>query len=404
MVKLKPVQSGKRPRVLPFILMAFVILSCQNGNGGPDGSNPGATAKSTPPAKKEEKAPTFTASVRATPMPNRYLVVLEWGGIASDPDVWALDKREEKALIAPFTTVAGSVRRFTDTDVVAGRTYTYSLKVESREDAEPIESATVTIPRDLEIRGKRVLRSIKDINRLFLAKQSHLITLGKEFHLEVNEIVSTNGTIESFADKTTATIAGMDGRAAGLMTIRAKRGSGVLNIIARGENGAVGKPGATGAAGMAGKTGGCYTCTRSAFVPAGYCIGNTFLPGGDGGPAGDGSTGGQGGRGGSSAKLLVVIENPKGLSIVPGKVPGHGGAGGPGGAPGPGGLAGAAYPPNTPEGCRIGRAGKKGPDGRRGPDGRNGADGIAQPVCLILGSTVLGDCEAFPTQEIVTGK
>ena len=365
-------------------LVAFGLWGCQNSKTEPPADSPSVDVTAPKPAdeiaKKKKKNPTFTASVRSTPKPNVYVVVLEWRNVASDPDAWTIDKRDGQIIVAPFSTLAGSVRRLTDLDVIAGKTYTYSLKTDQREDSEPLESVTVTIPKDQEIHGKQELGSLTKINRLFLYPDSELITQGKEFQLEVNEILSQGGTIESFAENAAPSIPGSDGKSAESIHIRAKGGTGVLHLIARGENGAQGIPGTAGTPGAPGKAGFCWSEASYVFP-------------GDGGPAGDGLEGGPGGHGGNSPRVLVEIENPRGLKIVPNKIAGHGGAGGPGGMPGIGGPGGIKPPYAR---CMvIGGVGHKGPDGKRGPDGKEGANGITQPICLKLRTMELGDCDAF---------
>ena len=281
-------------KIIQTTALAFLVFNlsgCQQGKPDMPHERSASDPAPHPPGSKTDK-PTLIASVRATPKPNQYMVVLEWNGVSTDPEAWTLDKLDGKILTAPFTTLAGSVRRFTDLEVKAGKTYTYSLKAEQREETQPLESATVAIPRDLEIKGAQTVSSLPRINRLFLYPDSHLITMGREFHLDVNEIVSEDGTIESFPEKAVTAPAGANGRSGEAMNIRAKRGTGILHVVARGEDGVPGSRGANGIPGANGAPGYCFGCGPN--VKPGhhgpvrpFCDAMTAWPGRDGEPGTD---------------------------------------------------------------------------------------------------------------------
>jgi hypothetical protein len=163
----------------------------------------------------------------------------------------------------------------------------------------------------------------------------------------------------------------MQGRSAGRVSLSAKRASGTLRIISRGEQGRPGYHGSPGWNGGRGQAGGPAR-SKSFSTPFGnvcYCDagGGEGGAGGAGGNGGDASAGASGGNGGD---VEVAIEKPDGkfrvLTIdVRGGRPGEPGHAGPMGRGGSGGLGGP------------GACGCRGMEyERRGRDGKNGICGL----------------------------
>ncbi|MBK3404176.1 hypothetical protein H0176_22220 [Methylorubrum populi] len=192
-----------------------------------------------------------------------------------------------------------------------------------------------------------------------------LVTNGGDLVVEVNNLVSDNGTLIA-----TPTPDGAAGRGGGrVLIIVHGRITGRLGVDLRGARGADGTPGSAGAGGGKGPTGdnaasGLADCSRGAGR------------GGKGGPGlagGDGAAGRPGGNGGVLIVRAADLAAAKRVIADAVVTAGPGGRGGPGGQGGPGGPGGDG---GSPRGWCSG-GGPGGPQGDQGPTGRPGADGAA---------------------------
>jgi hypothetical protein len=269
------------------------------------------------------------------------------------------------------------------------------------------------IGSDLVVSERLVLKSYPEkIRRLTLLEGAVLATNGQALQLDVEEVVSFGGVIDTTpVDPTPA--AGANGISGGLFHLTATRGRGNLSIVAGGQSGAVGLKGAVGEVGAKGGRGGngandytteCWFSALALFERdpggPGHCHKNWSCSRqtGDGAQGARGTIGKPGlagGSGGDSAPILVELEDPSGLLVSteahPGKG-GSGGQGGDGGIGGPGGDPGARDSRNI---CRVANRGPQGTRGDQGPLGLGGKDGNEQPICLRLGVAQIGNCRDF---------
>jgi hypothetical protein len=409
--------TNKGSLMLKSILFITLLLS----GCAPDDTTPKVVTNAPP-----QVAHGLDARMESLPEPNKYKVKLKWRGLDA-PSPLYLYRGNQKTL-QQVTQLTPALTQYEDATVQAGETYQYFIT--TIENGGPVNraSASVDIPRDLELRGNAVLKSMNGFNRLFLYRDTVLTTLGKDTALQVNEIISDDATLQSFPSGQKAP-SGQNGRTGGSIDIRAKRGSGRLHIFARGESGGDGLdglPGSAGANGIQGQAGDwgintdLYNYLNRSFVdsygnlmrrfpkppenpewntvfagrPLYICArpATNGLPGGNGTAAQDG---GSGGNGGNSAKAVVRIKEDSdfqvditvepGLSGIGGR-PGKGGLGGPGGAPGA--LdQGHKCPP-----AQTGPMGQNGIDGRQG---RPGDYGVKQPVCVTSGNSTQYECDKF---------
>ncbi|NTB87710.1 collagen-like triple helix repeat-containing protein [Agrobacterium tumefaciens] len=205
-----------------------------------------------------------------------------------------------------------------------------------------------------------------------------IVTNGGDLLIEVNDLISDNGTIRSFPDPIKAATQG-EGKSGGKVTIVVHNEiTGRLNVQLLGQNGANGADGAKGGTGGKGASGdnsasGVVDCRR------GPGRGRTGSSGLAGGTAQNGFKGGDGG--------ILEIRAPSGVSvddaIVSKLSPGRGGSPGKpgeGGDGGPGGDGGGSSGLCRGEGS-TGETGPKGPEGQAGiagPDGNPGQRIIKQ--------------------------
>jgi hypothetical protein len=264
---------------------------------------------------------------------------------------------------------------------------------------------------DLVISERVVLKSYPEkIRRLTILDGAVLATNGHPLSLDVEEIVSFNGRIDTTPNEPVPS-AGGQGASGALFQLSAKRGRGYLHVMAGGQNGGIGAKGPTGetggkgARGHAGKNDYQTDCLLSALSVLnrefpGRCFKNWYCSrqtgdGAQGGRGGTGKPGLQGGDGGNSSPVLIELEDPSGIIISTEVQVGKGGFGGPGGDGGLGGSGGAPGSRDSRKLCRSANRGPRGPRGNQGPLGPSGDDGKEQPICLRLGAAQIGDCRDF---------
>lgn len=271
------------------------------------------------------------------------------------------------------------------------------------------------IPFDLVISERMVItRTPEKIRRLTLLEGAVIATNGQEIKLDVQELVSNNGVIDTTPYEPAPSI-GVSGLAGGMVHLTAAVGHGNLNITAAGQNGGNGSKGAMGNSGSQGAPGGNaavnYTTECTLAVPFlslfmidpdhhSHCFKNWYCSaetgdGGQGARGGIGHAGLIGGNGGDSSPVLIEIEDPKDIVVRVNPKVGVGGTGGPGGDGGSGGAGGIAGIRDSGNLCRAAAQGPQGPRGAQGPQGPSGKDGIEKPICLRLGAAQVGDCRDF---------
>ncbi len=373
--------------------------------------------------EEDDKTIGFSTTVVADPSPNKYLVELKWNSNGSSPRGWFI-RREEMESGKDYVTALEHARNsFQDNRVVAGKTYHYEFgSVEDIGNVKRAES-TVTIPFDLELTSATINPNTSGINRLFLRKGARLQLQDKPLNLNVAEILSDEGIIESFPEGQTAAPQA-NGRPGGRIEIHAKKAIGRLYVYGRGEHGG---PGLVGKNGLPGKRGpeGHYalsTCEKVDVVcncgsrfhelEEGVKRGEVFsifqfmaekvrhrciTQTGDGGigfPGERGGIGGNGGNGGDSSKIFIEISDPSALELKTYPLAGLGGTGGPGGEGGDGGLGGAPGSRSLDYYyvCREAHPGPKGPNGSKGDTGKTGESGKLRSACITLGGIRFGDC------------
>lgn len=277
-----------------------------------------------------------------------------------------------------------------------------SSKEKSNSEENGIEVADKGI--DFVVNNHVILTGVPEkIGRLIFMKDAILSTDGSDLVLVVDEIISHSGTISTFPISTKPR-AGGSGKSGGSLRLETRTGRGRLTILSHGQDGAQGTKGRVGASGSKGPRGRsgvsdsiveCLMPFQPAFCATrNYCKKQT----GDGGLGGQGKKGGagtQGGNGGNSAQVFVKIEDPSQLNIFTDIQVGLGGLGGLGGDGGKGGKGGDGGKRDHAKECRVAKQGPIGLRGPQGAQGRSGSDGLKMPVCLVLGTARIGDCDAF---------
>jgi hypothetical protein len=368
----------------------------------------------------------FTVAVEALTQPNQYQTHLKWNVNDDEGEHWVIQRQSEKEPAANVGTVSHEAKDYIDTTVVAGTTYRYTLASTDSESFTVKKSLDVTVPRDLTVTGVTALPSVTGIGRLIIPKGSKIVTNGKDIEISVDQIISDGGTLETFPEGQTAA-QNTPGRSGGQVKLRAKSGTGVLTVIARGETGGasttVGPQGAPGPNGIPGLNANCGykdndqvcgiepseyqqivdKCKQGGIFNDIWCkvLQNFYckMQPGNGGQGVVGFPGGQGGpgfNGGDSGNILVEIADPTNIQINPVSVAGEGGLGGPGGPGGAGGQGGSPGQSDRLHICTgVALPGPQGPLGPTGLPGITGVPGVKGPLCLKLGPNSAGDCSKF---------
>ncbi len=374
------------------IFMVFVMTSCgltkkdpKEGQLPRSSFNPGIPSSGEGPLKIQAKA---------LEKPNQYQVHLSWMGGSTTGDEWIL-QREQVSLsrVSALARVPIQTREYTDDTVLAGEKYRYYLYY-ARGSSQGLHAVMpIEVPKDLEIQGVIPLKSITGIKRLFLRRDSRIQIEGDRFDLEVDEILSDWGVIESFNRGQTATPE-KDGRSGSPIFVKARKGSGDLIIRTAGERGGKGTKGIQGAPGERGKKGSDARCvTYKPNDPLNSCIQNP-TDGERGGKGGRGFPGGRGRMGGNSSPALITVLESSPLRVQFQVEPGRGGLGGDGGDGGEGGAGGE---PGSNLTCCNAKTvnGAKGETGEKGVTADEGEIGRAMPTCVKLADSRLGDCAYF---------
>ena len=379
-------------------LKSCLLLACiaLNGCSGVDFADPGT--EKDPEVVKILSNDHLKAEVLGGEEANSYQIRFSFP--KSRSGTWFLKKiaqDDARAFVLPISP-AQLVSGFLDADVRAGRKYAYSLSDGLGSDSKETNPLEIEVPKDLKLSefkdsGPNSATEIIGYRRLFLEKSNWLSTLGRQFSIDVEEIHSNGGEIQTFPEEKSGDL-GQNGRAGGILSIRVKRVVGNLRIVLRGEKGGQGLKGPQGSKGATGAQG---RETHEREVMTYFCYpqlkywldreGQAHLHrhpgrGGRGATGSQGFQGYEGKPGGSTGDLdLRVSElDPSQIQILlqpgAGGLGGEGGDGGPGGDPGPGGSvpgdrACKECCPSIP-----GDPGDHGPQGPRGPEGQGGVKGV----------------------------
>jgi hypothetical protein len=244
--------------------------------------------------------------------------------------------------------------------------------------------------------------------RLILKPGGKLVSRGADIQIEVEELYTEGGQIETFSDSQQQTNpqVGQDGRNSGRLIVQAKKEfQGKLKLISRGEAGGSGIPGlsaqelglgipAPAEAGNPGVVGVDIGFSRGLNFealprelperpsrPIPFCE-TAARDGGHGQKGFPGGAGGPGMRGGDSGEIRLYVPANVQPDIEIIRIPGAPGLGGQGGLGGPGGEGGNGGAPGVFAGRTICPAGNKGPQGPVGDTGASGAIGQAGQVVL----------------------
>ena len=379
-------------------LKSCLLLVCValEGCSGVDFADPGA--EKDPEVVKILSNDHLKAEILAGEEANSYQIRFSFP--KSRSGTWFLRKvakAEARAFVLPISS-AQLASGFLDADVRAGGKYAYALADGLGSDSKETTPLEIEVPKDLKISefkdsGPNSAKSeITGYRRLFLERSNSLSTLGRQFSIDVEEIHSNGGEIQTFPENKTGDL-GQNGRTGGTLAVRAKRVVGTLRIILRGERGGQGLKGPLGPKGATGAQGRetherevmtyfCYPQLKYWLDREGQAHLNRHPGrGGRGETGGRGFQGYEGKLGGNAGDLELQISesDPSQIQILiqpgAGGLGGEGGDGGPGGDPGPGG----AVPGNRScmECCPSvpGDPGNSGPQGPKGPEGQKGSKG-----------------------------
>jgi hypothetical protein len=366
----------------------FVYIAAAAGCSGTDFTD---TPKTTEPVTGYASS-LMTAEVVGKDAANSYEVQLKFSDLAGGQ--WFLrksDAESSKTYVFPLNEKQKS-EGFVDPDVFSEKTYSYSLSSGPTSESPATPPLTIEIPRDLKIARLSAFPNsnfdlnIKGYHRLFLDESSVITSDGHALTIEVDEIRSIGGTIQTFEPSKVARLAA-DGQVPALISIKAKKLVGTLKVILRGEQAGKGQQGAPGETGLPGKTG---TETYMGLL-GGFCRGRPEIRGeefqkthpGRGGVGGQGFTGMPGypgKQGGRTGSLVVEIPDLDKDQLKIEMILGPGGNGGEGGVGGPGGPGGEGGNIVSNTGCNNGASlccplAPKGPTGPQGPSGPFGPAG-----------------------------
>ncbi len=372
------------------LIFRLIALLCLNSILGCNSEFKNTEDRSHSELKVDTEAKSFDVFIEArivpSTAPEKYVVYFSWPKIDSSRFIRIKQKQT-------LTTVHGNQTDFNH-EVSHDQNLIYSFEIlDPNYKLEKIFSKRVSIPKDIVIRehANNIIENSKLIaNRLFLTGDSKLITNGYNTEIEVNEIYSDSGVIESFPLSAKAKL-DVPGKSAGLLTIKAKAAFGDLKIYMRGEDGGDGSAGES------------YTSPAPSGKDAGLGVAECDTTGKDrnltcfcteyGANAENGKQGsfGKNGKpaqnGGDSGTLKVFINDGKDFQLeafheigIAG-LPGAGGDGQLGGAGG-----------KLSNSKCSGSSGKNGSQGPKGISGASAEDGKVGSICIYIASEGKNDC------------
>lgn len=334
----------------------------------------------------------ITARVEPTEEPRKYVVYLSWPKIEAD-------KKVRIRLTEVLTTVGPNQTTFAH-EVDHNQTLTYLFEVlDSASRIESKFSKLVIIPQDLvfgEAKGRDLTEDIKlKAKRAFFLSKSEFSTNGFKFDLEVEELISDNGTLQTYPESSKAE-PDLHGKAAGDVQIKARSASGKLKVFMRGQHGGDGANGAAhinaAASGAQSGEGESHctcgpSCHKNNSPPVCTCK-KVGVAGGTGATGAPGNSGGNAGNGGSTGRLTVLVQDGREFDLQYVRKPGLAGLPGKGSK----GQLGGAGGPKRKRGECVGPAGASGKNGPDGQDGHPALDGKEDQICIYIASEEKNDC------------
>lgn len=327
--------------------------------------------------------------VQPTTQPERYIIYFGWPKIENAKRI-RIRREQILAIVSPEQTTFSH-------EVEHNQTLTYTFDIlDSTNKVERSFSKIVIVPRDFVVReGQHSFSEDQklQVKRVFLSRETSLLTNGFNVEIVTEELISEKGRIETFFVNDQA-LNGTNGRSAGTLKITAKHAQGLMTIIMRGEHGGhgiKGTPYAQRAPDGLPPTNGqriceCRKCRTQDFLLSCSCA-TTGADGTDGANGAKGRTGGNGGSGGDTGTLKVEIEEGSAFVL---KTESFVGLGGNAGEGGDGQLGGHA--PSGNGGACSGNPGRTGLNGPHGDNGKKGRDGKHGQVCVYIASEGKNDC------------
>lgn len=341
----------------------------------------------------EDKPPTssvanepYSGPLRGQVVPsrdaNRYMVHLQWTVKPERAALTLFRKELPNGTALEIESLPPDSSSWIDAQVEGGKSYEYRLQ-----GAGTDEVSVVAIPKDLEFRGGIVVltESIR-ASRLFLLQGTELVIEDRDITIEVDEIVSEDGTISTFPNGNQAPV-NQNGRNGGRLTLSANSLTGTLKVKMDGEKGGKGLPGINGNPGQRGTQGyhaifRCYginntitECPAETVRARSQILSCVRTPsdGSIGTPGSAGGNGGTGRNGGNRGHATVSIRTFNPQNLIVSASPGEGGPGGDAGRGGPGGEGG--LPGYEVFGVCPAQNGPQGPNGADGQPGIPGQPG-----------------------------
>jgi hypothetical protein len=382
-----------------YFLILFLV-GCGNPTEKP------ASTKATIPAELSGKSadktlPSADFRLKPQPEPGVYELEIEWDTASVLVDEVWIEKETKghpREYIFRSQEAKGS---YTDKSLQFGKNYGYQVFATSEGRSFPLGAMALSLPEDWVVPAGEHAWVQRPLGRLFLSKGSVVRLEKKDMALELLELHSAGGTIETYQTGEAAPEA-TAGRSGGRIQIRAGFATGTVTLASRGEsggpglNGQNGKPGNPGADALPevrfydGHAHGHSNMQSRMALPKEMFTHVTIprTPATDGQNGEPGAPGTNGGDGGSSGGVLLKVD--KAGSFLPiivsqGGSGGSGGRGGVGGAGGEGGIV-RDLPP-SPHPLIGGKRGIPGENGCDGTAGKKGADGPTEVV--LQGNKVL---------------
>lgn len=378
---------------MALFFLALLVTGCGGAVNPPDRLPPKPTAE--PGLRSTNQTlPSAGFQLQPQPEPGVYELAIQWDTAALLADeVWIEKtiKGRPKEFLHRSDANQGS---YQDKALRFGELYDYQVFATSDGRIFPLGALSFTLPEDWVVPEGEHAWVPRPLGRLFLSKGSVIRLEEKDLSLDLLELHSDGGTIETFREGEAAALAGRKG---GKIHIKAGLAVGNIVLASRGEAGGPGAPGQPGKPGSPGANGGpehravdehsygsAMMQSRIALPKEGWTrVVVPRTPATDGQTGEPGSPGANGAEGGASGGVRLEVD--KAYSLLP-KVISQGGAGGLGGSGGAGGEGGEGglIPdlPALPHPLMGGRKGATGAPGIDGTPGKKGADG---PLEIFLG-------------------
>ena len=336
----------------------------------------------------------FTANVRPTKVPEKYVVSFVWPKLQENQKLRIQTDLE--------LAIVGSEQTTFNHEVSHNQILHYSFEVIDESDSVVQKiSKSVTVPRDYVVRhGQNHFLEDTNLNvhRLFINQDYSLITNGFNVEINADELLSEKGTIATF-DLNSRAESGAHGKNGGEIKLNIQKALGLLKIHMRGQHGGHGITGAPfsfrapdgnppkSGSEMCESPGAGRDRLRSITKPLRHCeCVRDGKNGTDGHQGAQGNPGGPAGNGGSTGELKLNIKDGSGFKIETTRVVGESGQRGVGGPGQPGGIA--------PEGSGkcLGKKGNNGFHGPLGDEGPSGISGVFQTTCIQIESEARNEC------------